>query len=750
MLDPSIQASPYIVGQVRRGNRALTVAKGTLAVASRHKRIAWLGSIVSLVAAVAVGFKFSTTSWDASGVMIYAPLTGPDTQGSLYVPPDLKTLVTLAKTPANLRAIRDEFKLQVPLTVLEKSFKVTVPSGTKTVEFELRWSGAKMSADMVNRLMDLFRNQVAAVRKDKINGYVEDFHHHVEECRSLVQAANEALSEFENREHVGDVASDLARNNGEVDNLETELGKVRREGANFETQLKALDDHMRGLKDEDRKREEDEKKSEAVEETVADNRRRQERLRELIVEERLKLEINAKLVARRAEMQRQGKLLEKNHASREDYERARSEVLTLESQINETEKIAIWKAELERIDKVIVPKGASKNQGSTAIQQIVFKRLELQLFIIAAKKGAEQLEAGIAAHKREAIRLMGLQSRHRSLARAVESCDAERLAASAELTALKKLQAINTFEFAIITPATPGPYPAASNRKILIGGVALGGTLLTLGLLALGDVIGGRKLEAGEAAWKLGLTILSRVPSEVDPSPWNSLERREDPALRLLALRIRQASAEPGALVLFSTLNEDRGSAWLVSTLARCFARRDERVLIMDLAGHATDRPAWSSLRPPWSEAGDRGDELTGLHAYLAFECDDPDDFITPTLVPGVDCMPAGELLFGMELIATHRMNDLIALMRERYTLILAVGPQADQQVDLEMLSAHASGVIFHAIEGEALLPLDTAGIRHLGALGAPVLGLVLGEPSRRSPSPRILEGAVRPQLGHA
>ena len=84
-------------------------------------------------------------------------------------------------------------------------------SGTKTVDFEVRWSDRHVAAGLVNRLMDLFRNQVAEVRKAKINGYVEDFKEHVEGCRARLQAANDALTEFSRRERVGDVNADLAR-----------------------------------------------------------------------------------------------------------------------------------------------------------------------------------------------------------------------------------------------------------------------------------------------------------------------------------------------------------------------------------------------------------------------------------------------------------------------------------------------------------------------------------------------------------
>ena len=721
-------AATAIVGSARPSNRLVMIAKGAVKVAARHRLAVSVGTTASVAIAVAFALMFTVTSWDASGTLLYAPLTGPDSQGSLYVPPDLKTLVTLAKSPKTFETLRTEFKLAVPAAALEKSFKITVPSGTKTVDFELRWSGRDVSAGLVNRLMDLFRNQVAEVRKAKINGYVDDFKDHVEGCRARLQAANDALAEFNRRERVGDVNADMARLNGEIQDLETELSKSKRDEGNLLAQIEALEQHMAGLKDQDRAREEDSKQAEAAEETVADNRRRQERLRELITDERLKMEIGAKLIAARAEATRITHLADRGHATQESLDQARASILVLEAQIKETDTIRNWKNELERIDKVVVPKGKTKNQGSTAIEQIVFKKLELTLMLTASRRMSQQIKADLASRDLEVRRLMGLQRQQRSLTRIVEACDTERTAASSELTALKKLQAIKTFEFAIITPAAPGVAPASSNRKLLLFGISGAGFFLTLGMLALGDLVLWPKPDAAEQVSRLGLPILGHVPAVDAPLPWTDAQPRADGAIRLLALRIRQGVPNAGSVVLLSSLERDGGSAGLAAALGRCFARRDERVLILDLAGNPADQVFFANFHAPWSPRADTRTEAVGLHAYLVFECDDPTEFVFPTAVNGVDCMPAGELLYGMELLATQRMRELFETLRSRYSLILAIAPRADHQVDLEMLAAHASGIVFHVEQGQTFCAVQRESIRHLESLAAPILGAVIAE----------------------
>lgn len=400
--------------------------------------------------------------------------------------------------------------------------------------------------------------------------------------------------------------SDIARTNSAIQDLEFELERTRREGSNLQAQIVAITGHIAEIKTQDRIRDEDMRKADAAEETVSDNRRRQDRLRELIADERLKMQIAAKLEAKKAEMVRVTELASRGFATKTQVQTVKAEVGVLEAQVKETEKITTYKEELTKIDKVIVPKPAVKNQGSTAIEQIVFKKLELELLRTANQKGIEQIGAALAAKKAEVGRMMGLQQQHRSLIRAVDACESERHAAAADFMAMKKLQAIKTFEFSIVTPAEPSPYPATSNKKLLVLAVSSVGMLLTLGFLAFNDLVLRPRVDKVEVVGRLALPVLSRLPASRG-LPLTAIARPDfldEPAVRLLALRLRQAVPDPGSLVLFSSMNVAGGSAELAASLARCFARRDERVLILDAAGHEADGAAWQALRAPGSSPG--------------------------------------------------------------------------------------------------------------------------------------------------
>ena len=720
------------------------LARKAIAIAGRHRVAFAAGCVVSLVVSFALATKLSTATWDASGTLLYAPLTGPEMQG-LYVPPDLRSLVTIAKTPANLRTLRAEFKLKVPVQTLTKFIKVTVPTGTKMVEFELRWGGAEAGAAIVNRLMELFRDQVAGLRKQKINGLADDLRAHHDACKARVQAAGDALDRFCRREKAGDIVQDIARINGEVQALEVVDATNEREHADLQAQLKKMDEHIAKLRERGNAEAADAAKLEHAEESITDNRRRQERLRELIAEEKLRREVQAKLVAARADYQRNVELAKRGVASRKQVETAKALADALAAQIEESADLRAWRAELERIDKVVVPEGG--HQAAVLVQR------RADPVQAAGDRPAADLQPRGGGAAQEGHRGRPPRGRPADGAPAgVQGAGPGRGAgrgrapvgdggADGDPEAPGDPDARVLGRRPRVPRAVPGPPP--TRRLILMIGLATG-LLATLGALALADQVIWPSADAAEAAWKLGLPILGRLPGPITvPGP----DEPDDPAIRLLALRLRQAVDESSGLILFSSMNAAGGSARLVEALARCFGRREERVLILDVAGHPEDRAACAAMRPADLAPAEGPGASAGLHAYLVFECDEPDHFIFPTIHPGVDCMPAGDLLFGMELLATQRMTQLVESARAHYSVILAIGPRADAQVDLELIAAHADAIVLHAVDGAPLCPVEPAKFRHLIGIGAPILGAVFSGAERPVPPPPAARIVPRPAL---
>ena len=726
-LAPARQAAPAKV------NPLAELARRGCGIVLRHRLVGVIGILASLATAFCLATTRATQTWEARGTLLFTPLTDPEQGGGLYVSPDLKTVSALAKSPGILDAIREEFDLDIPTKVLEKLFNVGTPSGTRMIDVKLGWADPEDATAMVARLMDLFHAEVKALRVRKIDGYITDLEVHVETSKARIREATTALDDFRTRENIGIFGEDLIRLNAEAMSLEDDLSEAERAAATIQAQSVELHRQVEILK---RRNSEGsgEGSGEAEDESLADNRRRQERLRELIAEERTALEFRAKLDAKRLEYQRTIALHKRGYASQETLNQLSAEIQTLESRALDSENIQSWKSELDRLDQAVVPKGSGKTRGSTVIEQTNLKELELELLRAGNEEKSDRLREALNATRKAIRRLRVLAQEHEALASQVKAHEAEAQAAIAELASLRKIRAISTPEFSVVTPARSGPDPVSSNKKLILLGVFMAGTAATLGALALVDLLIWPTADALGAARKLNLPILVRLSSPaLEGDPANIPGQSEDPMLRLLALRLRQAVASPGCMFLFSTLNASLGSARLIAALASCLARRDERVLILDAAGHPEDQPVWRAIRARWLPHCSASDLDRGLFSYLGFGCDDPDEIIFPTHSPGVDCLPAGSLEGSVESIATHRMGELLEILRARYSIILAVGPRADQQVDLEVLAAQSEGIVFHAADKAALCPVDSSAIALLAQLDAPILGAVVAMP-RRAP----------------
>ncbi len=697
-----------------RFRRLATVVCGAI---SRRKVLFVVGCLLSVASAAGLSEVLAKKLWESNGMLLYTPLTTAESTASMYVPPDLKTLVSIAEEPTALAVIADEFQLDIPIKALAASFEVTVASGTKTIEFRLKWGDAQIGADMVNQLMESFRSAVLDIRLRKIDDYAKGFEVNKQQASDRYHTSLKTLQDFNRTASSVDIGRELNLTNENMLQLQLEIGRVRRSELNSKSQAKELERYVTEMRRREHAEGED-KQFEAADETIADNRRRQDRLREMVTDERSRMEIEAQLVAKRAEQRRLLKLAHDNFASKEELERIGAEIGVLTAKVIDTEKIVGWKTELDRIDQVVVPKGKTKSQGSPVVQQALTKRLEIDLILLGNREELRELVGEIEEKRQRIDKLLSMQLKYQSLTKEVEAAELEVVTAAAGLREMRKLQSIRVPDLVVVTPATPSPYPT-TNRKTLLVGFLVGGLLLATASVLLIDHLRSDGPTSTSVVSGLGLPMLERLTGDGKRPSFFASESVE---LRLLALRIRQAIRIPSAVCVFSTINEAAGSAWLIVPLAQCLARRDERVLIIDSAGLGDDPRYLESL----IDARPLGEAQPGLGDYLVFVEDDLARVVLPTTIPAVDYLPRGTTPVGFDLLATYRMTELLDTLRDLYTMILIIGPRADRQVDLEILSARADGIIFLADDQSGRCLKSIPNIKILASLGAPILGAVV------------------------
>ena len=672
--------------------------------------------------------------WEAETTLVYAPLPVPDDGKGLYTPPDLKTLTALINSPENIEDLRRHFKLEVPGKAVDKNLTVLIPNGTKVVKLSFRWDDGPRGAEMLNRLAGVFVNGVAELRRNKLGEHVHDFEVNLAKTSARLDEASKAVRDFYRRNNLVDYHEDLILIKKEIMEFDASIAQQRRIESDTLAQAKRMTEHLAEVKAEDAKDVEHEKQFQASSESVADNRRRQDRLRELIGEEQRIQEVQAQLDVKTKEYDRVRKLVMKGAAPLAEADAIRAEIIVLNSRIKDTEKIRLWKAELEKIDKVVVPDGAKKNSGSPIIHQVLFRRLELELQLTAIREEIRQVEKGVGEKRKLLEKLDGLRGEYDSLTRKVEAINAERLQVESQIAGMKNLMSLSAGEFVVASRAEAGEFPVSSNKKLFLAGFGGLGVMLALGLVIVLEVtLAGWSPEG--RGYQLGLPLLALI------SPVGEKARFQQ--LRGLALRLRQHVAEAGAVIVFSTLSDTGSANDTLGELAGFFALRDERILILDARvshqektrdkldgpdAKARAKRSRKSLAMA-SETPKAGEEVVlGLSDYLAFNCNHPDDICHPEEGYGVDRIRAGQAIVTADALATHRMAELILELRQNYSLILIIGPSLSQAVDLQILATMALGVVAVV---DAPVPI-TREVRRtldeLNDLGAPILGqIVLG-----------------------
>ena len=78
-----------------------------------------------------------------------------------------------------------------------------------------------------------------------------------------------------------------------------------------------------------------------------------------------------------------------------------------------------------------------------------------------------------------------------------------------------------------------------------------------------------------------------------------------------------------------------------------------------------------------------------------------------------------------VEGLATHRMTEFLHELKQRYSLIVLLGPSTKRPVDLELLAARADGIVFSTDGKDQVSERSQAAVRNLVDLNAPVLGII-------------------------
>lgn len=693
---------------------------------------------ISLAAAVGLCTSLAETAWTVESVLVYMRLPIDTVAERLYVPPDLRTVTSLVESPSVLTAAVEQAKLDISPRALSSMLSVEEPRGTKKLQLKLTHTDPAEGRRIVAAVTEAYQQYVAEMRREQVKFNLRDLETSQTRNELRMKVANQRLMEFAGANSIDDLETETQNLKSSISNLEYQFNNKRVEEQALRIQQRSVQAQLDGQKREEQLKLESEKEAEAAEESLADNRRRQDRLNELIGEERRLNEIRALLTARQGEFDRKIVLFEKGYLSRNDFETIQSQVDALKSQIMEGAKIDEWKQELSRIDKMVVPKAKSRRVGSPIIHQTMFKLVELDLGILASEESQRQLSVSLIEQRRRQSKLKRCQVEQSGLLAEIEAINEERDSLNSQHSALTAVHDIGPYEFAIAQSPTSDMYPPMSNKKKLFAMTFLGINFLLVTPVLMLALITAQRKTVMEFAEDERIPFLTRRPSIIDLLPERTpdvVQQETSAWCRTVALRIQQLSPRRGAVISIipGKPYQYQGDLALLEQISGVLAQRDERVLIIQIP-----RTSQIGLRDTdlEQEANTNQDQRRGLFDYANDAALTLDDIVTPVsngvdLIAGGSCDP--ERLFSV------RTNALLSEVSQKYSLVLLYGVCMHETTNVEMLSRHSDGMlVFH--DRMDLMSREIAEtVQNLKLLQAPLLGMAVRVGAERRPRIRFL-----------
>jgi len=339
-----------------------------------------------------------------------------------------------------------------------------------------------------------------------------------------------------------------------------------------------------------------------------------------------------------------------------------------------------------------------------------------------AKSKEDSLATALQEQEQQALNLDRILTGYNALKR---NAEADRQLYDSIITRMKETSVAGKLETSntrLVDPATPPRLPARP-RKLLV--LALGTILGLMGgvfLCFLTEHLN-EKIKSYEDLESLGVAVLG-VVSKVQFGSTNTgvcLTQTEPQSLAaehfrdLRASLVLSSQSKQAKVLLITSTIPGEGKTFITTNLSAVFAHSGERTLIVD-----------ADLRNPNQQRSFAVPSDNGLSAYLgsniAFET-----IVQPTNVPNLDIIPAGRVPTNPhELLGSSRMQELLAVVRQRYDRILIDTPPVSAVSDALILLPKTDGVLFVVQFGTVTRDFIVRTLQKLQNCNANLLGAVL------------------------
>ena len=346
------------------------------------------------------------------------------------------------------------------------------------------------------------------------------------------------------------------------------------------------------------------------------------------------------------------------------------------------------------------------------------KRADLQAEFSAAQQAESALVAKVSSAKGEVQDERSRSIQYNILQREV---DTNRALYDALLQRYKEIGVTGGIGLSNVSLVDEAEAPQGSYRPVLplnagvgvLGGLALGVLLAVAAHLLFDNIV-----TPADVRSKLGLAVLGVVPQERDGRPlFEALDDRKSAISEAYysvrtALRFAEAEGVPHSLLVTSS-RPGEGKSTSAYAIAASFARTGEKVLLID-----------ADLRKPTFVS--QQSEGRGL-AFLLTSEEPLINYVEATNTENLSLLPVGRYTGSpAELLASVRLNQLVAEAQREYALVVLDGPPVLGFADAPLLGALAERTIIVIESREARTGAVSEMVRRLQASGTRIVGAIL------------------------
>jgi hypothetical protein len=686
----------------------------------RRWKLSLVVCAVSAVVAVLAAWTLGRTSYPVDGKLRYRPVTLPDNLKTVYTPLNKLTVRDLIKRSEHLEQAGKELGLSLPPSTL--NLLVTIdektPEESEVIGVSLDWEDPDQGAKLLKRLMELLRDFVKEDRQEKVQKAIDGNQEARKGAEESLAKTQKEFVAFLREKKIFDPKANLSEKREEYKRLEKEYENSLARQKTNEEQRKRYEEEIERLR---------KLQKESPESADEESEKIKRGLVSLLAVERENLKkAERELESKRNKVKDLKELVDKRIRLPADMEALQLDIKALEGSVK-SGKVRVDTLEKDLDQNKPFSKAIERHQAS--IENLKNELIGIKTDIAQKEKRLKPVADAV----REAEKI---EDEADPYVKAIQEAQNDLLNQAKRgqdlntlLTDLKDRFEIEIDKKSAVTAGFP-----KSNRRRIVGLGFLIPALCLFGIMIAFEM-SSKSWRVESVAAGLDLPILARY------SPYGTNAGQRGPnatECRGLSLRLRQFVPDSGAVILFSSLNERHGVEKLIGDLVGYFALRDEKVLILDARIASSEANeiqrcvgrALSGLpvevTPQTDSQSTAPSPRRGLVQYLVFEGQDPWNLAVPTRTPSVDYLPAGGPYPHTDALASEAMRDLLEACRQKYSLILLVGPAASKSIDTEILAAYVNGLVLVLNEPlSAFTPETRAFFQTLKEGEVPLLGAV-------------------------